>query len=148
MAWLVLIVVLPNRAVCGDWKQEDTGMLAFVALEVGLFSVGMGSAVANGLAVHRNESNSLAWTITGYTAAAGNIGWGISILALWGTTQKERLALAVGHICLGVLDLGLTIWSSALPEKEGGTEVKLSVLLIPDSEGQPAFGVGLNVVSW
>jgi hypothetical protein len=102
------------------------------------------------------------WRYGGYITGVINLIAGVVWLsASAGWPDDTAMWLGIGHLALGGMDLGFTIWSSYLKdprelyfdhldeqEAKRGASLSIGPMLMPDSRGKPAFGVGLRFVNW
>ncbi len=44
------------------------------------------------------------------------------------------------------MDIGFTVWSSSQPERK--SRLTVNPIVMQDIEGNPAVGIGLNLVNW
>jgi hypothetical protein len=90
--------------------------------------------------------------ISGYIFGSLNLAAGAFILGFY-LDHYERMdvdwvvIVGIGQILIGGSGIGFTIWASSHPEK---SEQKLSLapMIIPDTSGRPAVGIGLSLLNW
>lgn len=144
----LLVAVLSVGSAGAAMDDSDLEGI-FYGGSVPALSIGVTVVVAISNTVYQGHEAEIGWKVVGYVAGCANLAMGAFWLSDPGLRKSRILnALSAMHFVFGVSSIGLTIWSSALPGKEGGTAVSLSPLLMTDSSGGPAFGVGLSVISW
>jgi hypothetical protein len=123
-------------------------ILGTAAVELGLLAGGLVAAGVNSSYATRDVPAPLAWKITGYTMGGLNAAAGIGLLAV-SDGREPLVALGIGQLVLAALDIGTTIYTERIPEPGSHIQhVSASPLILADTDGQPAFGVGLRVTGW
>jgi hypothetical protein len=57
------------------------------------------------------------------------------------------LGIGITSLAWGGINCGLTLWASAQPERKE-QKLTLTPMIMPDSRGNAALGVGLRLVDW
>jgi len=143
---VLLIVAWSGKARCEDEGIEELTYILLLG-DFPVLAIGIGASIANIASVTEGSKGHLGWRITGYLSGAANLGAGIAWLAVEEGSDEYLLAISIVHIIIGSLDLGLTIWSSMLPE-QGGSEIKVRPVLLKDCTGRMTIGVGMSLLSW
>ena len=97
----------------------------------------------------KGEQATPGWRIQGWIVGGLNLALGATVVGL--VLQKpsvDDLGLSIGLISLavGTMDIGFTIWSSSHPESK--KRLTVNPIVLQDIEGNPAVGIGLNLVNW
>jgi hypothetical protein len=113
-------------------------------LLVGGTVVGMGNLVY----ASDGERATSGWRYQGYILGSLNVViGGIMIGAAIKNHDQDLGILGAVQAGVGMADLGFTIWSQ-VQEDGSRRSVSVSPLVIPDREGAPAMGVGVQLVGW
>jgi hypothetical protein len=103
-------------------------------------------------ALVKGERARAGWQNGSYVIGAINIAAGVFLAVMssqssWKIDGPNRpLALGISAIGIGALDIGLALWNRTMPEKQ--ESVVVSPLLLQDSSGKLAPGVGVRLVRW
>ena len=143
---VLLFIAWPENARCEDEGIEEMNYILLLG-DFPVLAVGIGASIANIASITKGSKGHLGWQITGYLSGAANIGAGIAWLSLHEGREEHLLIVSIAHIIIGSLDIGLTIWSSMLPEEEG-IEIKIGPVLQRDCTGRMTMGVGISLLSW
>lgn len=114
-----------------------------------LVFIGGPAAVIGGASAKRaanGERLSWQWQVAGWAFGILNGAIGTFYIVLAEKADAETsLIVGITHVAIGALGIGVTIWGSCIPEKEG---VAISPMILPPptgvEAGEPAFGLVLS----
>jgi hypothetical protein len=133
-----------------DFGPESAGYMALGVADLALGIAGGVFAIGNWASAVRGETSPQAWQIGGYLTGSLNLAAGVAWLVVGladADHPKELFLVAGAHALIGALDLGLTIYSSKVPD-DPLREVRLEPLVMSDLQGKPVCGAGLRMLNW
>jgi hypothetical protein len=149
----LLLLVLGVLTLCPLEARGDDDS-ASIANALGAISVGTAgtlgvvTAIGNGVIAGRGRRPHLAWRICGVITAAANLG----VVGLWigiasGGRQSEPNAIgfALGHFAIAAVDTAMVVWGWTRPAPVRRYAVSPIVF---DPGGRPAIGASVLVAGW
>ena len=133
-----------------DSRQDEgfSGMPALLLLcDFAIIPAGITSDIGNLYFIAKGEQASTGWKVLGYISSAANITAGALWLLSPAAEDELGLGLGITNLALGVSNLVFTVWTSNLPERQE-RKLTLAPMIMPDTRGRLAVGVGLWLVDW
>lgn len=145
MAFAILLIAGSAGASPSNDDIEIAGPIlgfgTYVSVPVGLFAI-----AGNIVCLVKNEKASTANQVAGYVTGAMMIATGAGWIYYFGDDDTDFLLFGVGHMILGAADIGITIWATVQKEKK--SKLSLAPIIISDTRGRPAVGIGMRLVDW
>jgi hypothetical protein len=60
---------------------------------------------------------------------------------------ESWLWLGITHVVVGGANIALSIWGNCM-KQESNPGVSISPIIMPDADGNAAFGIGMQLVNW
>jgi hypothetical protein len=143
---LVLGTVLRPTSARGD---DDSIPIANLlgAVTIGTAgTVGLTTAIGNGVIAGSGKRPHLAWRVCGIVTAAANLGlvgfWS-AVAASGGRAQPNAIGYGLGHLAIGLVDTAMVIWGWTRPETR-----RYVLAPVLDREGRVIPGASLIVAGW
>jgi hypothetical protein len=135
-------------------SMGEQAQIALIASSAFFGTAGIVCAIANHVEIDADERPHYAWRFGGYTSGGINVVLGIfyvvgSNLAP-GTPAKSSESwfwAGISHIVVGGASIGLAAWGGFIPEKKS-PGLSVAPIVLQDSQGKPALGIGLQLVDW
>jgi hypothetical protein len=154
----ICLGTMPSKAYIGDGDYDidiklgpgETALAVLLCCTYGYLTIGgLIIGFANFSYATKGEQATPGWRIQGWIVGGLNLVMGATVIGLVlqePTVDDVGLTIGMISIGVGVLDIGFTIWSSSQPESKKSLTV--NPIVMQDVEGNPAVGVGLNLVNW
>jgi hypothetical protein len=130
------------------------GWTIFMIVDGAVCGSGLLNSVGNTYYAAQGERPPDSWIAGGLVSGLLNIVVGVATLALHEDSpvlsdrmNNAILGIGIGNIVVGALDIGSSIWAGQMPNKTSKS-VQVAPLIMRDVEGNPAVGIGLNLVDW
>jgi hypothetical protein len=129
----------------GDWPDGSLEILPlFVVSGIG----GIVSGLGNTYCAAKGYRPNTFWRTTNLVMGSLNLvtsGLSFYYIEKGGFSSGIWASIGLAGLAIAAFDFGTYFWGESKPEK---TEVSLSPLAIPDSNGSLALGMSLNVMNW
>ncbi|MBN2497660.1 MAG: hypothetical protein JXR96_23910 [Deltaproteobacteria bacterium] len=138
-----------GSGICNGGEDRELDKITYTLLfaDLPVITVGLGAAISGISSIHNGTPNNTGWLVTGYVSSALNIGAGVTWLAIDKGDNGYLLGISIAHLLMGLLDLGITIWSSELTGSDS-LDVRISPIMIEDCDRNVAAGFGVEVIGW
>jgi hypothetical protein len=155
----ILIMIVPGVGSADSVTQNfidsmgEEAEISFITSSSVFGVAGIVFAIANHIQIDSDKKPSTLWLAGGYTVGGVNAALGgfyvvgASLLTRNAPGIKSWLWLGVSHIVVGGTSIALAIWGGSMPD-ENYPSVNVVPMIIPDSRGNAAFGIGLRLVDW
>ena len=147
-ATLFAFLILSDTAGAGSIGEFDdlvTTVEVFTVISGASSVIALGGNIKD---IAKHERGSSEWMTFCWVTVGLNAATSVSWYVLYSGTSDEEdwLKIALINTAVLALDVGLTIWASSQPEKN--QQLTVRPVVMQDIEGNPAVGVGLNLVNW
>ena len=147
------LTAMPSVA---SYVEEDSGREGAIALAVAgavtLASTALAAAVVNGVYAGKGRRSPVGWRITGWISTGLNLAMGSLILGVSAFNDRDDddgvLAWGAGHLTVGFLSAGMTLWASVLPEDKPRKTFAMVPWIAPASGGSSIYGAGFQLAGW
>ena len=132
------------------WKGVAEAVLAGIIIwEI---SISVGGLVVTPMNIYyiAKEEKSTNANIGGFIIGGFNVLTGVIWLRVGEEPNDNQLAIGISHIAFGTINMVLGLWAYIQADQIEQQKQGFSVgpIIIPDSRGNAAFGVGLRLVDW
>ena len=117
-----------------------------VVVEISILSYSLYEGLNNAAYAGGGELPPVDVRVHGWITGALNLAIGVGMLAIDKGDTPAFLGLGIGHLVVGGMNVGFTAWSSSQPESK--RRLTVNPVVMRDIEGNPAVGIGLNLVNW
>ncbi len=147
------LCLAPTLSKADDFEQgiaEDIGLMGVAVIGAVVATPGLVFITGNAWSIKDNQRPHYAWRLGSYISGGLNAAVGILDIACAIGSENDAgswLALGIGHLVISGFNIALPLWGSGL-EEQNGPKISLAPIAMIDSMGDPAVGVGLQVIDW